>query len=146
MLGCRLASHKHVLKIRHMYSVLWKASPVPFVMIMHKHCRRVGRRRVSPIRRRKSRRTAVTTICKHVQIVMHKHSQSLSRRHVSAIRFAFLNPNYRTSMLEGRRLPCVRPTRCRYPSPSAPHAACLPPAACESEGWVRAVRRASARA
>ena len=87
-----------------------------------------------------------------------------SRRHASAIRFAFLkpksplkffvfqqaarqryslalyHPNYRTSMLEGRRLPCVKPTRCRYPSPSAPHAACLPPAACESEGWVRAAR------
>ena len=53
---------------------------------------------------------------------------------------ASFHPNYRTSMLEGRRLPCVRPTRCRYPSPSAPHAACLPPAACESEGWVRAAR------
>ena len=72
-----------------MYNVLWKTSPVPFVMIMHKHSQRVSRRRVSPIRRRKSRRTAVMIICKRVQMIMHKHSQSLSGRHVNVIRLAF---------------------------------------------------------
>ena len=56
---------------------------------MHKHSRRVSGRRVSPIRRRKSRRTAVMIICKHVQMIMHKHSQSLSGRHVNVIRLAF---------------------------------------------------------
>ena len=31
----------------------------------------------------------------------------------------------RTSMFDGRRLPCARPSRCRYPSPFAAHAVCL---------------------
>ena len=45
-------------------------------------------------------------------------------------------------MLEGRRLPCVRPTRCRYPSPAAPHAVCLPPAGRQAWGGSESRSRA----
>ena len=73
----------------------------------------------------------------HVRARAHTRKLTLSLTHTS-----------RTSMFVGRRLPCARPSRCRYPSPSAAHAVCLHRRRWGRWGvwvWVRLCARGGAR-
>ena len=94
-----------------------------------RRCRAAGRRTTKPAgwREQVAHKQTRSRTCARAGARMRTHTRACARANTHTSR---------TSMFDGRRLPCARPSRCRYPSPSTANAVYLHRRGVGS-GWVR---------